>query len=98
MVCCVQGWLLEDGLPSCSPALQLPPCHADTTGTQAVVPSRTEIPVSGLVSGSWMPESSYYGAVAGMHLLGSAAGVQQLACSSWLKVAQRGISLLATWI
>lgn len=82
--------------PAASPALQLSPCHADPTGTHAVVPSRTEIPVAGLVSGSWMPESSCYGAAAGMHISGPAAGVQQLACSGWLKGAQCGISLLAT--
>lgn len=58
------------------------PAHAGPTGTHAVVASRTEIPVLGLVSGNWMPESSYYGAVAGMLTLGSAAGVQWLAKSS----------------
>ena len=75
------------------------PCNClPATQTHAVVSSRTEIPVPGLVSGSRMPESSYYGAVAGTHILGSAAGAQQLACSSWLKVAQHGISLLATQV
>lgn len=90
--------LLEDGLPSCNPALQLPYCHADPTGTHTAVASRTEIPVPGLVPGSWRPESNYYGAAAGMHISGSAAGVQQLVCSGWLKVAQCGISLLDTWV
>lgn len=58
-----------------------------------MVSSRIEIPILGLVSGNWMSESSFYSAGAGMHIWRL-----QLACSSWLKVAQHGIYLSAIWI
>lgn len=90
----VQGCLLEDSLLSCNSALQVPPCHTDPAGTHGVVSSSIE----SLVYGSWMPESSYYGDAAAMHISRTAAGVQQLPCSGWLKIAQYGISLLATQI
>lgn len=78
MLHCVEGCLMEDNVPSCSPALQFPPCHADPTGTHAGVTSRTEILVPSLVPGRWIivgrqQEHTFWGL--------------QLVCSSWHAVA-----------
>lgn len=82
MLLCVQGCLIEDRHPSCSPALQLPPCCADPTETHAGVSFRTEIPVPSLVPGSWIIVGSNRNAHFGVCSWCVAADMQWLAKSS----------------